>query len=677
MIEMGTIGGLYMQPTFRSDDYCAQYPGHLLFDREENEADYTDPDFIAHMKEVYTRVRDAGVRSMFYDYTMLVRGDIRLDENSLLRPGGFADPYATNVSAYRNIFRIAKETAGRQLMITENAWNYSGQELATGVIDAQRSKMDNVGMNREVVKSGVRQWYRNKATKLIDPDVKNFTTTDSDIRRKEVSLMGLLFGKTMLGSSISRYDAASIRDIGRILPMPLDGATAAPVDLFLSPDDGNASVYDYALPGGAHIVALLNEEHRQRTFRLELGEKPVFGGIGLDADREYDLWDFWNERYVGRMQGNAVLEKTLRRNECRVIAVRPVQERLHVLSTNRHILQGAVETECVQATGTELVLKCRVVGDDPMQVAVALPREHMEIVSATCLTAGVTFSARKDPFAPVVMLSLDSADNVEALVTLSVRECAAPDCPTPKPCTGLTARPDALAGCVRIAWDAAPDCRWLLYKDGVLLCRTTGHAYTDGSAEENARITYAVVAENAAHALSGTVSCTVDTGRYLPSLAYGLGGDCGRFGKAGYLLFNQTENGKDVAALPEDVSAVTVHDRRDYRFDYKPGDRRVMTDPEPGEAALGMVCHDKELNLTIAMRGDKPRTVTLYSVDYNRAGRTMDIEVTDEQGRAVVPCRNIPEYGEGVHISFECTGTVHVKLVNHAVNAVVSAVYFD
>lgn len=677
MTELGTIGGLYMQPTFRSDDYCAQYPSHMLFDREENEADYTDPDFIAHMKRVYENIRNAGVRSMFYDYTMLVRGDIRLDENSLLRPGGFADPYATNVSAYRNMFRIAKETAGRNLMITENTWNYSGQELATGLIDAQRSKMDNVGMNREVVKSGVRQWYRNKATKLIDPDVKNFTTTNSDIRRKEVSLMGLLFGKTMLGSSISRYDAASIRDIGRILPMPLDGVTAMPVDLFLSDDNGNASIYDYALPGDEHIIALLNEEHHQRTFRVELGEKPVFGGIGLNADTTYDLWDFWNECYIGRMQGDAVLEQTLRKNECRVIAVRPVQERLHVLSTNRHILQGAVETECIQSSEKSIVLKCRVIGGDSMKVIVALPRENMSLSAVQALTPGVACAACKDPFAPVVTISLDCEENTEVLVMLTAEECDACNVPAPHPCAEHFAVSDALGGCVQVSWATQPDTRYHLYKDGVLLCMTTQSAYADFSAEENTCITYTVVAENTAHSLSEPVSCTVDTGRYLPSLAHGLGGDCGRFGKAGYLLFNMGKEGTDASALPDYVKDVTVHDRRDYCFGFKPEDHRTLTDPVTGTRALGMVCDDKTLRLTIDFSDDTSHTVTLYSVDCNRAGRTMDIEVTDAQGGIVVPCRNIPEYGEGVHISFACQGTAHITLTNHAVNSVVSAIYFD
>ena len=31
MNEAGGEGGLYMQASYRSDDYCEQYPGHMLY----------------------------------------------------------------------------------------------------------------------------------------------------------------------------------------------------------------------------------------------------------------------------------------------------------------------------------------------------------------------------------------------------------------------------------------------------------------------------------------------------------------------------------------------------------------------------------------------------------------------------------------------------------------------
>lgn len=677
MHGIGAEGGLYMQPTFRSDDYCHEHPDHMLFDKEENAADYTDPAFLAHMREVYTTIRNAGVIAMFYDYTMLVRGDIRADINSLLEAGGFADPYATSVSAYRNIFKIAKDVVGRQFMITENTWNYSGQELATGVIDAQRSKMDNVGMNPEVVKSGVRQWYRNKVTKLIDPDVKNFTTADADIRRKEISLMGLLFGKTMLGSSISRYHAADIRDIGRILPMPLDGKTARPVDLFLSAADGNAQVYDYPLEGGAHILALLNETHRQKTLSVPLGEKAAFGGLALCPHRQYDLWDFWNERYLGRMNGDAVLRQTLRKNECRVVAIRPVQKNPQLLSTNRHILQGVVESELLAADSTSLTMRFSVVAGDPFRAVIALPQKDMQIAATEVWEDGVSCRAEKDPFAPLVYIELCSDVAIQTVVRLKLSVSDKKPSPLPQKVSGLRAEVNASQGVIELHWEAQDGVRYALQKDGEHLFYTRQTAYTDASVEENATYTYAVLAENADGVQSPLTAVTVSTARFVPSLTYGpQTQEKARFGKDGFVFFNHVEDGKDIERFPAYLEKLEVIHRNDHRFKVKAGDPRTLVAAD-GSFALGAVCNNDVLELDMRFGDDATHEITLYCVDFERSGRTMDIEASDADGNLCIPARNIPEYGEGVYISLPAKGTVRIRLINHAVNAIVNAVYFD
>lgn len=677
MHDIGAQGGLYMQPTFRSDDYCHEHPDHMLFDREENGADYTDPAFVQHMREVYTTIRDAGVIAMFYDYTMLVRGDIRADINSLLEEGGFADPYATSVSAYRNIFKIAKDVVGRQFMITENTWNYSGQELATGVIDAQRSKMDNVGMNPEVVKSGVRQWYRNKVTKLIDPDVKNFTTADADIRRKEISLMGLLFGKTMLGSSIRRYHAEDIRDIGRILPMPLDGRTARPVDLFLSAADGNARVYDYPLGDGAHILALLNETHHQAAISVALGEKPVFGGLSLDADKRYDLWDFWNERYLGRVVGDTVLRQILRKNECRVIAIRPVCEKPQLLSTNRHILQGAVESKLLEETGDTITMRFSVVAGDPFRAVIALPHENMQVLRVEAWEDGVSCHAEKDPFAPLVYVELYSKVNMQTAIRLKLCRATRAPAALPEKVTGISAEADISQGVIHVRWNAQAGMRYALQKDGEHLFYTLQTEYTDASVEENTTYEYGVIAENADGVRSSVSSVTVSAGRFIPSLVYGAQEQRReQYGKDGYVLFNHAACGRDEEHYPAYLDEMTVSDRRDHRFKVKNGDPRALV-AEDGSAALGAVCDDKTLEISVRFCDSAEHGITVYCVDFDRSGRTMDIEVTDETGKICIPARNIPEYGEGVYIRFPMTGAGKIRLINRAVNAVVNAVFFD
>ena len=63
--------------------------------------DYTDPDFIAHMEDVYTNIKNSGIRSLFFDYAGQYHGT---SGGYLLdKTGGFEDPYATAAVSYTHL----------------------------------------------------------------------------------------------------------------------------------------------------------------------------------------------------------------------------------------------------------------------------------------------------------------------------------------------------------------------------------------------------------------------------------------------------------------------------------------------------------------------------------------------------------------------------------------------
>lgn len=137
--SLGVTTALYMQPTFRNSDYASQYPGHMIGNNAKETADYTDPDFLAHMAEVYRNIKNADIKLMMYDYTNMNKA---AGGDTIKRTGGFADPYATAVSAYRNMFAIAKQGVGKDFRVMENAWTWAGEDVAIGVIDFQRTGTD-------------------------------------------------------------------------------------------------------------------------------------------------------------------------------------------------------------------------------------------------------------------------------------------------------------------------------------------------------------------------------------------------------------------------------------------------------------------------------------------------------------------------------------------------------
>lgn len=155
-----------MQPTFRNSDYASQYPGHMIGNNAKETADYTDPDFLAHMAEVYRNIKNADIKLMMYDYTNMNKA---AGGDTIKRTGGFADPYATAVSAYRNMFAIAKQGVGKDFRVMENAWTWAGEDVAIGVIDFQRTGTDTVRLTPNIARNGLYQWYRNRTPKSSIP----------------------------------------------------------------------------------------------------------------------------------------------------------------------------------------------------------------------------------------------------------------------------------------------------------------------------------------------------------------------------------------------------------------------------------------------------------------------------------------------------------------------------
>lgn len=675
MKKLGVQGGLYMQPTYTSSDYGMQFPNQMLYDNVSYGADYTDPEFLEHMKEVYTRIRDAGVRAIFYDYTMISNGNTSFKGNMLELQGGFSDPYATAVSAYRNIFRIAKETVGDSLLITENTWDYTGQEVATGLIDAQRSRMDNVTLNQEVVRSGARQWYRNEVTKLIDPDVKNFTLDDPDKRRAEITAMGLIFGKTMLGSSITRYSDEDIRDLGRILPMPMDGVSARPVGLFQMEDEDNPEVYDYALREDCHLLMLWNTTQSRKTIEVDLDGAPAFGGIGLSGDTTYDVWDFWNERYVGRIKGSDALAETVRKNELRLLVVREVGEEPGLLSTNRHLLPGLVDVQHWETDGSRIQAQSSVVGKDPWRAQIALPTE-CRVTSFKILSGQAQGSAQVDPLTGLLTVELEASENQEVQweVQLEPTEMAYAE---PGPVTGLKAQVQLQKAQVELTWDPQTGVEYQVFRDGSFIGMAGEASFIDNDVAEHTSYSYTVIAVNRAGTGSAADPVPVTVGWFQPGLYYGTGGNfIGRYGTDGYCLYHFGGNGRQ-EKLPDYISSLQESTEQVWQWTLDPSDSRLLRTDEEAPGRLGAIYAEDSLTIQVVPRDNAEHRLTFYCVDVERQGRSFDFTVTDTDGREIIPQVSVSEYGEGLYLSFTYQGEISCTFQSRAVNVVVSGVFFD
>jgi len=65
--------------------------------------------------------------------------------------------------------------------------------------------------------------------------------------------------------------------------------------------------------------------------------------LGLKADQQYYVYDFWNQKLVGRFKGHETLAMPLKGNEALVCSVHERVRHPQIISTNRHIMQGMME----------------------------------------------------------------------------------------------------------------------------------------------------------------------------------------------------------------------------------------------------------------------------------------------------------------------------------------------
>jgi hypothetical protein len=95
-----------------------------------------------------------------------------------------------------------------------------------------------------------------------------------------------------------------------------------------------------------------------------------FDKIGLDRNRDYLLFDFWNQRFLGRRRGE--FSADLPPHACRIISIRPAENHPQLVGTDRHITVGGVELKDEKWDGThaQLLLKVALVQDYPTTLTI-------------------------------------------------------------------------------------------------------------------------------------------------------------------------------------------------------------------------------------------------------------------------------------------------------------------
>jgi hypothetical protein len=119
-----------------------------------------------------------------------------------------------------------------------------------------------------------------------------------------------------------------------------------------------------------------NVLHRLNWSADEAGPQRVrFQDIGLDAEKEYLVFEFWSDRFLGSFKGSFEAPE-IGPKGLHSYAIREKSDRPQLISTNRHLSQGAADLETL-AWESDLTLagRSRVVGGDRYVLTLNVPEE--------------------------------------------------------------------------------------------------------------------------------------------------------------------------------------------------------------------------------------------------------------------------------------------------------------
>jgi hypothetical protein len=353
--ERGGLPFTYTFSNMPSPDYAQAHPDQMLFNDISKLGvkhwhheplvvfDFSDPGFQAHMRKVWGDFGKAGLAGIMFDYP----------ETAWRPEGGFEDKYATTASVYRETFALAREGLGPGAFLHERALGSTFRpmtDVTAGIIDSQRVWTDSPYFHPDMVRICGLRWYKNRVLYTYDMDGKQLQyertrnpalrPPDSVIRRRAIlTTLYVTAGRVLLADSFREMGPDVVRDLSRIFPMHREMRNFRPVDAFTGVPD--PKVFDFAVTPEWHQVMFFNPDFKNKgTVSAPLSGDQTAGALGLDASQSYYVYDFWNDRLVGKISGDKRLELQLLPGEARMMSAHKVESHPQFLSTNRHLMQG-------------------------------------------------------------------------------------------------------------------------------------------------------------------------------------------------------------------------------------------------------------------------------------------------------------------------------------------------
>lgn len=297
---------------------------------------------------------------------------------SLLSAHRYHDPTVTRAMAYRKGFEIMRRAAGAECHLQD----CGPGPVTVGLLDSMRIELDqNYGFRHNAWKqyflsstssapAAAKRYYFQRRTWINDVDHVCLNLLSLSQAQAAATLIALTTGNLISGDRLPDLDPVRLEILKKTLPS--SGEAARPVDLF---DTDQHTVFALRVRksfGEWTVVGVFNSsetESMMRTLPLER--------LWLDPRKIYLAYDFWKEAFHGEVSGQ--LRLTVPPASVALLALHEKRGVPQVISTDRHVLQGAHELESVAWNSDARTLAGISLGptSSAHNVAVYVPEAHL------------------------------------------------------------------------------------------------------------------------------------------------------------------------------------------------------------------------------------------------------------------------------------------------------------
>ena len=323
----------------------------------------------------------------------------------------FHDKTMSNMQVARRGLDAIREGAGPGTFLLGCAAPQNQRSLAMclGKFDAMRVGPDSCQVWKgntsivEGVRSATALWFQNGRNWWIDPDsiyaqAPRFPLNEVRCFASFVTLTGMLNNMTDWAPN---YPAERIELLRSTMPSH-QLTSVRPIDYF---QNDPARIWHLSYKVGnttRHTVGLFNWSDGE--LKIEV----TAAALGLDPAKPHHLFEFWSKTHD---TFTGTLSRTIPGRSCVVLSINPEMTNPTVLSTSRHITQGAVDLVKAEWENGALTGASKVVAGDPYEIRIA--DNGKELTAATLgredKNAGVTATlSKKDG---LVLLTIQSPKN--------------------------------------------------------------------------------------------------------------------------------------------------------------------------------------------------------------------------------------------------------------------------